>query len=64
MTKISLAFLVDNLGTLLDLANVTLLKVHYNTIKQSTHSKLALNQITKQNNKTKKCMQACKMVFY
>ena len=40
-----LAFLVEKVGTLLDLEIVTLFKVHYNSIKQGTHSKTSIQTI-------------------
>ena len=36
----SLAFLVENVGSLLDLANVTLFNVHYNSIKEKNQTSI------------------------
>src|SRR3954465_6140321 len=61
---VSLAFLVENVGLLLDLANITLFKLYYNSIKQ-THIQLAFKQfITHKIIETRQCMQACKIWFY
>ena len=60
---VSLAFLVENVGSLIDLANITLFKLYYNSIKQ-THIQLAFKQlITHKITKTRSCMQACKDSF-
>ena len=58
-----LAFLVDNISSLLDLAILTLFKFHYNSIKaqiQSTIQAISSHRIIK----TKQCMQACQTLFY
>src|SRR3954465_7366711 len=61
---LSLAFLVGNSDSLLDLANITIFKLYYNPIKQ-THIQLAFKQFTTHKIiETRQCMQACKRWFY
>ena len=58
-----LAFLVDNISSLLDLATITLFKFHYNSIKQAIFQ--STNQASSHKIiETKQCMQACKRWFY
>lgn len=57
---VSLALIVEYLGTLLDLSKITLLKVYNNTIKQkNTLSKLA----SQNNTKMMQYMKGCNMVL-
>src|SRR5215216_6606517 len=59
-----LAFLVENISSLLDLAIVTLFKFHYNSIKQGTNSIYHSSNSSHRIIKTKQCMQACQRLFY
>ena len=59
----SLAFLVENISSLLDLAIVTLFKFHYNSIKQAIFN-LPFKQTSHKIIEIKQCMQACQRLFY
>src|SRR4051812_21292768 len=60
----SLAFLVENISSLLDLAIFTLYKFHYNSIKQGTNYNPPFKQTSHKIIETKQCMQACQRLFY
>ena len=58
----SLAFLVENISSLLDLAIFTLFN-HYNPIKQAIFQS-TIQATSHKIIETKQCMQACQRLFY
>ena len=60
----SLAFLVESISSLLDLAIFTLFQIHYNSIKQAKIQSTIQANSSHKIIETKKCMQVCQRLFY